>query len=160
MNRNIVYLCRGYSYYQTKVMFDSGEYIIVDDDIESVLDAYLKCYGTSLSVSKRICNDVFNYTRILPVIVSVKHDKYFAVNGKLDDENIILFDVDKVIDTKVNGNMISLVFRNSTLEMSCSRSTFNLQYQRIEEMRRYYDKSNKFTTLFMSKLEEGKIPNE
>ena len=157
MNQNIVYLCRGNSYYQTKVCFDNGECILVDDDIESVLEAYLKCYGTSLSVSKRKCNEIFNYKRILPIIVSIKHDKYLAVNGKLSDDDIVVYDVDKVIDYEFKEDTVLLVFRNSSLTMKSIKHTFNLQYQRIREMRKYYDYSNKYTSLFISKLEEGKI---
>ena len=157
MNQNIVYLCRGNSYYQTKVGFDNGDCILVDDDIETVLEAYLKCYGTSISVSKQKCNEIFNYKRILPIIVSIKHDKYLAVNGKLSDDDIVLYDVDKVIDYKFQGDSVSLVFRNSILNMKSIKHTFNLQYQRIKEIRQYYDYSNKYTSVFISKLEEGKI---
>ena len=155
MDRRIISICRGDSYYKTKVILDNGEIITLDDNIEKVVDEYLRCYGTSLSISKMICNEIFNFKRILPIIVSTMHDMYLCVNMKLSDESIVLFDLDKVIDYSYDGEFINLFFRNFSLKILCSKSTFELQCKRIEEMRKYYDKGNKFTTEFIKDLKEG-----
>lgn len=153
MDKSIIYIKRKTNYYQTEIGYSDGSLQLIDMELKFVLNQILKCYGTSIQVNKAICNEIFGYTRLLPVIVSVKKDLYLAVNGKLDEDSIVLFNPDYVIYHSFIKDEAVLQFRNLNLHIICSKKQYETQLERIKEIRRYYDSSSEYLNKFLKEEE-------
>lgn len=158
--KRILFITRGSTYYHTKVYYNDKSVEEYDLELKEFLDKYLKIFSSSIEINKNINNQIFGYKKIVPIIVCPQNFIYWAVSGKLEDSNVVVFEMLRSNYIREEKGQSIVDFQVFEICMNCTKYHYEQQYERIKNIYNYYSNSLDNAEQFLINLKKGAVMNE